>query len=260
MKVATVIVGTDTERFRRLGANPERIALARRIAGFVKRGRADLCVMPAGYLAATSRMTAAIRETADQLASIFEDVDLVAGVDAARTDSAKSATNQRDSAKAGERSKPPRGGWPFWGFVSRRGRVQAVYQQRTVHPGEKTDDITARVVKVTSARVGLLICGEVYDPALAESLGHEHPDLVVDVGHRSMGRGFTSTLHNAAAAAGCCVLHAQHVVLRSHGASKWTATTRRAWAETDADCTLYAVDDVRNALWAEVKFWEVESK
>lgn len=146
MKVATVIVGTDTERSRRIGANRERLALARRIADFVTRERADLCVMPAGYLAATSRMTAAIRETADQLASIFEDVDLVAGVDAARTDLAKSATNQRDSTKADDRSKPLRGGWPFWGFVSRRGRVQAVYQQEPSTPARRRTSAPRRRV------------------------------------------------------------------------------------------------------------------
>jgi len=50
MKLATVIVGTDAERFGRVGANPERLALANQIARFVENEGADLCVMPAGYL------------------------------------------------------------------------------------------------------------------------------------------------------------------------------------------------------------------
>jgi predicted amidohydrolase len=106
------------------------------------------------------------------------------------------------------------------GICVTQGQVKAVYQQRTVHPGEKTDDVTARVAEVASARAGLLICDGVHNPALVQSLGDERPDFVVDTSHKSMGRKFTSTLRNAAAAAGCRVLHAQHVALRSRGASK----------------------------------------
>jgi hypothetical protein len=252
MKVATVIVGTDEKRFRQVSANRERLALAERIADFVERERADLCVMPAGYLAATSRTTSAVQATADQLAAVFRGVDLVSGVDAARI---ARAAKRSDSAKA----SMPRGGWPFWGFASCRGKVTPVYQQRTVDPGEETDDTSSRVLKVGGARVGLLICGEVYNPALAESLGHESLDLVVDIGHKSMGRHFTATLRNAAEAVSCRVFHAQHVVLRSRGASKWTATPQKAWAETDADWTSYADDDRRSALWAEVKLWTVKA-
>jgi hypothetical protein len=248
MKVATVIVGTDEERFRQVGANRERLALAKGIANFVESNRADLCVMPAGYLTATNKTSAAVQAMADQLASVFSGVDLIAGVDAART---ATTAKHRDSAKADR----PRGGWAFWGFASRQGRVTAVYQQRTVDPGEETDDPSPRVLEVDGVRAGLLICGEVYNPALAESLKHERPDLVVDIGHKSMGRHFTATLHNVAKTVRCRVFHAQHVALRSRGASKWTATTRRAWAEVDADWASYTTDDRRNALWAEVKLW-----
>lgn len=256
MKIATVIVGTDIERFGRVGANPERLALASRIARFVKSVGSSLCVMPAGYLASTGGTTAAIRSTAEQLASIFA-VDLIAGIDVARTTVAAKYGSKQPSP-SGERQKRPRGGWPFWGIISRRGRVESVYQQRTVHPGEEADDVGARVVDVTCGRVGLLLCGEVYNAALAESLGHARPDFAVDIGHRSMGRGFTWTLRNAAAAVGCRVFHAQHVVLSSRCASKWTGTSRRAWMETDSDWASYAAGDDRKALWAEVKLWELE--
>jgi hypothetical protein len=253
MKVATVIVGTDKERFRQVGANKERLALAERIADFVESKRVDLCVKPAGYLAATSRTISAVQAMADELAAVFGGVDLIAGVDAART---AGTAKRRDSAKT---RRPLRGGWPFWGFASRRGKVTAVYQQRTVDPGEVTDNTSPRVLKVAGTRIGLLICGEVYNSALAESLGQVSPNLVVDIGHESMGRHFTATLRNTAMAVGCRVFHAQHVALRSRGASKWTATAQEAWPETNADWASYAVDDRRDALWAEVKLWRVKA-
>ncbi|TMQ13963.1 MAG: hypothetical protein E6J91_16660 [Deltaproteobacteria bacterium] len=253
MKLATVIVGTDAERFGRVGANPERLALANQIARFVENEGAALCVMPAGYLTATSGRPTAIRSSAAQLASIFA-VDLVAGIDAGHT---TIGAMRRGAAEVGARVARPRGGWPFWGMFSRSGRVGSVFQQRTVYPGEETDDVEARVMDVASRRVGLLICGEVYNPALAASLGDERPDFAVDIGHRSMGRGFTSTLRNAAAAAGCRVFHAQHVAWRSRGACMWTGTSRRAWAETACDWASYKAGDDRDALWAEVKLWEL---
>lgn len=234
----------------------QRLALKRGGEDEIGR-RGELDHGAAGYLTATSGRSTAIRSSAAQLASIFA-VDLVAGIDAARTTiAARNGAKQRGAAEVGARAARPRGGWPFWGIFSRRGRVASVFQQRTGYPGEETDDVEARVMDVTSRRVGLLICGEVYNPALAASLGDEKPDFAVDIGHRSMGRGFTSTLRNAAAAAGCRVFHAQHVAWRSRGACVWTGTSRRAWAETACDWASYKAGNDRDALWAEVKLWEL---
>jgi hypothetical protein len=48
MKIAATIIGTDDKSFRRVAANSERIALAKRIAT-ATRNKADLVLLPAGF-------------------------------------------------------------------------------------------------------------------------------------------------------------------------------------------------------------------
>jgi hypothetical protein len=131
-----------------------------------------------------------------------------------------------------------------------------IFQQRTVYPGETTTDTEGRVLSLSGAKVGLLICGEVYNPGLAEGLFEHRPDFVVDLGHLSMGRGFTRTLFNAASTIGCNLYHCQHVALKSD-AAKWMSTPKRASQVWKHNWASYGRNWNGRDLWAEVKVWNV---
>lgn len=70
---------------------------------------------------------------------------------------------------------------------------------------------------VASRRVGLLICGEVYNPALAVSLGDERPDFAVDIGHGSMGRASHRRFERPQRCGLPCVPCAAHPLAESRG-------------------------------------------
>jgi hypothetical protein len=81
MKIAATIIGTDDKSFRRVAANNERIALAKRIAT-ATQNKADLVLLPAGFLAAGNANE--IEDHARKLAAIFPHCGLLAGIDLER--------------------------------------------------------------------------------------------------------------------------------------------------------------------------------
>ncbi|HEX8109334.1 MAG TPA: hypothetical protein VF516_16490 [Kofleriaceae bacterium] len=252
MKVAAVVVGTDDERFRRVDANRERMQLAERIAGFTK-STADVILLPAGFLAAKADRE--VRRHAESLAEVFGKQVLLAGVD--ESDETRSASKDRRFGK----SKDATGngeGHPFWVFASRNGKlIGGPWQQRSAFSGDAVSDPAPRCVSVGESTIGVLICGELYNRAIADSLAEAKPDLVVDLAHLSMKR-FTRSLHRVAEAAECPVLHVQHVALGSRTAAKWTAGTQEARGDRAVDWASYNEPDLASdGLWAEVKLWKV---
>jgi hypothetical protein len=146
--------------------------------------------------------------------------------------------------------------YAFWGFAADGGKMRELWQQRSAMPGEPVEDTSGRTVKIGGKDVGVLLCGEVYNKDLRPALHELKPNVVVDLGHISMGRKFTCTLVNVANAVGCNVYHTQHVALGSREASKWMSTPKRASWKTDYDWASYVDDDRNDALWAEVKRWD----
>jgi hypothetical protein len=252
MKVATVVVGTDDERFRRVDANRERLQLAERIAGFTK-STADVVLLPAGFLAAKADRE--VKRHAESLAEVFGKQVLLAGVD--EINGTRSASKDRRSGK----SKDAVGngeGYPFWGFASRNGKlIGGPWQQRSAFSGDAVPDPAPRCVSVGEATIGVLICGELYNRAIADRLAEAKPDLVVDLAHLSMKR-FTRSLHRVAETAECPVFHVQHVALGSRTAAKWTASAQEARGDRAVDWASYNEPALASdGLWAEVKLWKV---
>lgn len=253
MKIAATIIGTDDERFRHVTANNERIALAKRIAT-ATRGKADLVLLPAGFLAAGE--VNEINARARELAAIFPHCGLLAGVDLERAQLDKSGRYASKSRTASKASKNTVKEYGFWGFAADGGKVLELWQQRSVRPGDPIEDTSGRMLKLGGKQVGVLLCGEIYNKNLRPALHDLKPNVVVDLGHMSMGRKFTYTLVNVANAVGCNVYHTQHVVLGSRGASKWMSTRKQASWKTDYDWASYIDNDQNGALWAEVKMWD----
>ncbi|MEZ4399362.1 MAG: hypothetical protein R3B06_05050 [Kofleriaceae bacterium] len=272
MRIAATIVGTARRSFRETSANADRVDLAGRIARATQKDAldADLVILPAGFFAV--KHSALVRKEAARLAAMFPHCSLLAGIDLEKTQldaelgvagssragvtyRSKDATHHGKDRRA--RGRTAGRGYGFWGFAAHRGvTVAGPWQQRTVYPGEETDDDSARLVALGGMKVGVLLCGEVYNVDLRPALQRARPDFVVDLGHMSMGRRFTNTLVNVASAVDANVYHSQHVVARSRDAAKWTATPRRAWAERGHDWASYDADH-NPSLWAEIKVWDL---
>jgi hypothetical protein len=281
--VAAVIVGTNELGFRRILANEERLALARAIAQHTRKGAADVVVLPAGFLAVERAED--VEPMAGTLAAIFDGVGLVAGID--EIDEDRTGGRRRRRAKSsqalagdddeldgdglddenaehrhgkGDGHDPggPSAGYHYWAFAADRGRLTGgPWWQRTAYRGELAADNDAHVATFDGTRVGILLCGEVYNPALAQSLAAARVDLVVDLGHRSMTR-VTRSLERIARTTEGTVLHVQHVAPGSYGAAKWRATPTEIAPAHDHTWASYDTEGWKpGSMWAEVKVWTV---
>jgi len=250
-KIAAVLVGTSEERFRQHTANPARLELARQIAEFTSSA-ADVVLLPAGFLAVETE--AEVAPTAKTLAEIFGTQVLLAGIDEEDHDAdrAKGQRSEKTGAPSGNAD-----GYHYWAFASQVGRViGGPWWQRSAYSGEAVSDPSPRCVSVQDTKIGILICGELYNRALADSLAEACPDLVVDLAHISMKR-FTKSLHRVAETTGRPVFHTQHVALNSRGAAKWMATSREATSDHGVDWASHETPWTPVELWAEVKIWNV---
>jgi predicted amidohydrolase len=248
-RVAAVIVGTTEARFRHHDANSERLELAAQIAGFTN-GAADVVLLPAGFLAVKT-MTEVL-PSAKSLAAIFRQQALLAGID--EEDDETGGTKGQRAGKTGDAGNCD--GYHYWAFASDAGSVLGEpWWQRSAFSGEVVSDPSPRCVSVRNIKIGLLICGELYNPALADSLADAGPDLVVDLAHISMKR-FTKSLHRVAKTTGRPVFHAQHVAINSRGAAKWMAKSRGPRCDRGVNWASYEKSSRLADLWAEVKVWE----
>lgn len=288
-RIAVVMVGTDDDRFRTLAANERRLELAKRIAEYTKEA-ADLVLLPAGFLTASDEDD--VNAKARDLAKIFKGQALLAGIDEPDDDEVGDPKEAKRVGKHDPVDKPVRpkkskrigkhdldessnedsdegpdedsgeddagGGYHYWAFAAAEGRLQAGpwYQRSARSSQQYLSDTTARVVELAGKRIGLLICGELYNHSLADSLRQAKPNLVANLCHVSMKR-FTKSLYRVADTVGKPVLHVQHVSLSSWPVSKWQATRNDgAYRERDAQWVSYDASWNRE-LWAEVKIWRL---
>ena len=227
--VAAAIV--SSYGFRHPCANPERLTLAREIASFANEQGVLLVILPAGFLCATT--SAEVHDLADELARVFSKCAVIAGVDR--------------ETKAPQPSD-------FHVIAADRGRLCGVWPQRVIHGSEPVRlPLEPRCVVVNGIRVSVLACGEVYHRAFHTAAGCSFPDLVVDVGHKSMGRGFSHTLCALARTTEATVLHAQHVSVSNRHPRKWKATKSGAIWTQHRDW----LSSSHSQLWAEVKLWDL---
>jgi len=200
----TIVSGTG---FRVPDHNPTRLDVLRKLLEAVADKRADLLMLPGGYLTAPTE-----RELPGMIAQLTERangarITIAAGVDLPEPTSGKGGRSPR---------------LPYFGFVC--GAASAGPWLQTSSTSENAADVAdedvpgfARVVSVAGSRVGVLICGELFSWWARESLAKLERNLTVDLGHYSMGTGVTKAMENIARNGKCAVAHTHHVAPHSTG-------------------------------------------
>ncbi len=205
-------VVVSRQGFRNRASNPERYALLDRLVTVSARLKVRLIVLPAGFFAA---------EKEDDMLDIIAEVGsraseaslaVIGGIDLDRA-TTKRASSSEHLVRAGN--------LPYFGFAS--GRVtlpeQGNYPWRQASITSADAEIVAetnipgadRLIAIDDVTVGVLICGELFNKRARTVVGQLRPDLVVDIGHCSMGQGLIPAMKSAAGSSGCPVAHSQHL-------------------------------------------------
>jgi hypothetical protein len=243
------------------------MTLAAEIAEVARRRRAPLAVLPAGYLFCENVRRA--KGMARALAHLFggHGVSLLAGIDVS-----EAATQPKDGGgKGGDEGsdRVANGALPYFFFATNpAGRVTHWWRQRSttssnaslVPRGLEPED--PRTICVGGVLVALVACGEIFNPALGKLLAVARPDLVVDLGHLGMGRGFQSSFPRLAQTTGAPIISAQHVAATTLTPRKWRAfpdSTEEAWTlAVDSRVGTRAAMPTAQGLWAELLLTEIE--
>src|SRR5262249_45887833 len=68
-----------------------------------------------------------------------------------------------------------------------------------------------RVVTIGRTRIGVLVCGELFNWRARRDLAKGRPSLVVGTGHSSMGQGLIPAMQSMAGSGACPVAHSHHL-------------------------------------------------
>lgn len=198
----------SSEGFRDLAANDRRTTLFRELLLKALDQSARAIVLPGGYWFAADESEAEQLAMARGIEAADADVLLIAGVDISETPA---------SRVKGEASPPKGGRFPYFGFACRLGSGFHWWRQTSTNsrnaaevpdadvPGEN------RVVTVEGDRIGVLICGELFNQRARVAMAAAKLALTVDLGHVGMGTGVTRSMEGIAKYGGCAVMHSQHV-------------------------------------------------
>lgn len=198
--------------FRDPESNPDRWALLDQLLALAGRRRAQLLVLPGGYLTAHDppEMRRFIREVGRHVDRTG--VAVIGGIDLDRPQTKR--TRNEDAAVQN-------GLLPFYGFAT----GPLTVQQPRSHPWRQTsttnrnagfvadEDLPGaeRVVVLRQTKVAVLICGELFSERARTAMSRLGVALAVDLGHSGMGNGLVPAMRRLALDGGCAVAHAQHV-------------------------------------------------
>jgi hypothetical protein len=202
--------------FREPEHNGVRFDMLAQLLVIAEEKRADLVMLPGGYLTATSvaEVPGLIAEV--QLRAVAADVAVIGGVDV--------VVSSHDPKRTGKTAAVP--DLPFYGFAV--GPVSPVVAgtewKQTSSTGDNAAEVPDeavpgenRIVDVAGWKVGVLICGELFSRWARESFAGAYLKLALDLGHESMGTGVTKAMENIAGNGGCAVAHTHHVAPHSGG-------------------------------------------
>jgi hypothetical protein len=201
--------------FRVPGHNPMRLALLDDLLAVAKSEKADLLMLPGGYLTVPTKagVPGAIAEAARRANATK--VAVIGGVDV--------KPRSPDSKRPGKGGRS--GHLPYFGFAVGlvQPRVLDTRWRQTSSNREDAADVaeqdlpgTSRVVEVSGCHVGVLICGELFSRWARQSFAELGLDLVLDLGHLSMGMGVVPAMENIARNGTCAVAHTHHVSRHSN--------------------------------------------
>jgi hypothetical protein len=254
-KVASVLVSWDG--FRDPAAQDDRRSFAADIATYCYQQRAEVVLLPAGYLLATSDTESTVRKEAEALARRFKGMSLAAGIDS--RSAAKLGHSKSDSRQLLD-DWTRKGTLPFWVFASNpAGIVLDMFRQRSSTSQNAgmmpTPTVTAkqkRTVHCSGLNCYLLACGELFNSHLRGVLGGQHGiDLIVHLAHGGLGRTLPTTFPKLARASGAWIINAQHT---SNG---WCWAGSPAGSVQKVSGSLIRASSGSSGLWAQIAFWNV---
>ena len=204
MKIAATTVGRRGPEGER--QNQERLAAANRALEKATNLDADLVALPAGFFWAGSAqareaIAALLLSTAEKLG-----IAVIFGVD-----------QEVKSLSRDYTSRIRRSGLPFYGYAwSPSEIVTHCWQQRSTDSNNQWEASNKvcqepRQLTIGNESVSVLMCGEIFNQRIRQTLAESQPKLVVDVAH--IGSGFRVFQGMKALAEGglpsVCAVHAQ---------------------------------------------------
>jgi hypothetical protein len=196
--------------FRDPDHNTRRLALLDDLIAVAVRHKADLVMLPGGYLTVRTEaeVPGAIAEVARRAAAVR--IAVIGGVDVPPR-----SRNPKRPGKGGRSAHLPYFAFAV-GPVEPRvldTRWRQTSSNRENAWGGADEDVPGggRVVAVAGRRVGVLVCGELFSARARESFAGLGLNLALDLGHSGMGTGVTRAMENIARNGGCAVAHAHHV-------------------------------------------------
>jgi len=261
--IATAIVSGDG--FRRPNVLLDRMTLAAEIAAIAAAHGARLVALPAGFiLCENERRAKGVARSLGVLCAQYK-LSVLAGLDIVDVQLLGKEPDPVDPSKDSEGvdERVLRAALPYFVFAAdEKGIVRHWWRQRSTTStnaelvptrGGARDP---RVALLGGLHVAVLACGEIYNPRVGELLGAASPDVIIDLGHFGMGRGFQYTFPTLAAATGAVILHAQHTAAENQAPKKWRAyptASGEPWT-TSADCRAGSrvTTPASSGLWAEI--------
>lgn len=217
MQVLQVLV--DREGFRRVRSNALKLSTLEELfrEAATPASRADLVVLPAGYLTAASESEVPARIADVARCAKNNGVAVVFGVDLP-----KGKRNGDDRART---RRVTTGRIPYWGVaLDNTGATLGVWRQQSIRSKDAgiAPELAAnkRLVKIAGKTVAILVCGEIFNATYRDSMRAETFDVVIDVGHESMSTGVVPALTNIVGKGNRWALHSHHVKVgtaQAHG-------------------------------------------
>ena len=209
MKIVQTVV--SSHGFRDQAANPDRVALLGDLARLCASEDARLLLIPAGFLTADSE------ENVPELVQEVRRVAKVAGVAVIGGIDVNGAVSKR-SLSMEEAVREGRIG--YFGFAAGAGVMPSkgrCWRQTSITSADAKDfpqdsiPGAERVVRVDGLRIAILICGELFNWKIRNAVSEMGSDLVVDIGHVSMGTGTIPAMRSVAKKSECPVAHSHHL-------------------------------------------------
>lgn len=206
MNVSQVLVDRDV--FRDVASNANKLAaLSALLPQLANADKSDLVVLPAGYLTASKPSDITPLVTAVASEAKRAGVAVAFGVDLRVVKNPK------------KQASPKRirtGGLPYWVVaVGSNGATLGQWQQQSVRAADAATapplNASSRLVHVASKTVAVLACGEIFNANYRAVMRAQPFDVLVDLGHCSMGTGVIPALTSIVGSRQRWAVHTHHV-------------------------------------------------
>lgn len=229
--------------FRTVPHNAQRLAALDQLLYLAHMTSVDLVLLPGGYLTAKDEIG-----VSELIADVERRASVAGTTLAFGVDFLTSSLGGKSKGKGVEEKGGRNACLPYFGAVC--GRSNGGPWRQTSDDNCNAADVeegdvpgATRVVDIAGRRVGVLICGELFSRRARKSVAELNLDLVIDLGHVSMGTGVTRAMENIARNGGCTVAHTQHVISTSNGGLHFVEADGERRSVPISDCEWFGDDD-----------------